>query len=179
MAAGCQRDRQFVNITLLIHSSKDDLRALRMAERIDNLSLRESVLQFLNYDISLSAVEAGDLPKAQQHAKRVAAPEQRGLLYVKMAGLTLRQKDRIRATEFLSEAPKVADDISDQATKTGVLLATATAFAKFDLTLTIEVLRDAIKAINRTKNPNVDGFTVLRKIELSCSDIPADVWYGN
>lgn len=179
MAAGCQRDRQFVNITLLIHSSKDDLRALRMAERIDNLSLRESVLQFLNYDISLSAVEAGDLPKAQQHAKRVAAPEQRGLLYVKMAGLTLRQKDRIRTTEFLSEARHVADNISDQATKTGVLLATATAFAKFDLTLTIEVLRDAIKAINRTKNPNVDGFTVLRKIELSCSDIPEDVWHGN
>jgi hypothetical protein len=179
MADGCARDRQYATITLQIHSRKDDQRALRVADHINNPSLHDSVLQFLEYDISLSAAEAGDFQQAQQHARRVTTPEQRGLLFVKVGDLAFRQKDPIRAAELLQEASRTTDSISDPAAKAGVLLATAAAFARFDLAQAVAALREAIKAVNHAKDPNVDGFRVLRRIELSCPDKPGDVWYGS
>jgi len=179
MPQGCPRDRAYAKTGLLVHSAKDDYRALRIADRIDNGSVRDSVRQFLYYDISLTLLDAGDWPQAQQYAKRVAAPELRSLLYMKMAGTALRQKDQALAAESLTEALHLAEDISDPATKAGVLLATSAAFAKFDLIRTMEVLGEAIKAVNRVKDPNVDSFSIMRRIELSCSDGPADMWYGS
>ncbi len=179
LAQGCPRDRAYAKTALRIHSAKDDHRALRIADRIDNGSMRDSVRQFLYYDISLTMLEAGDRPQAQQYAKRVAAPELRSLLYMKMAGSALRQKDRALAAEFLAEARHLAETVSDPGTKAGVLLATSAAFAKVDLNRTAEVLSDAIKAVNRVKDPTVDNFSVMRRIELSCPDGPADMWYGS
>jgi hypothetical protein len=179
MAQGCPRDRAYAKTALLIHSAKDDHRALRIADRIDNGSMRDSVRQFLYYDISLTMLDAGDRPQAQQYAKQIAAPELRSLLYMKMAGSALRQKDRALAVESLTEARHLAESISDPSTKAGVLLATSAAFAKVDLNRTTEVLSDAIKAVNRVKDPTVDSFSVMRRIELSCSGDPPDMWYGS
>lgn len=177
--AGCERDRAYAKASLSNHSKNNNELALRVAEKIDDVSLRENVLQFIYYDTAIASARGGEWVQALRNAMLIITPEHRGLLYIKMAHLALRQDDAIRAAEVLTEADRFADKISDPSTKTTVLLACAAAFAAFDSIRSIEVLRRAVKATNAAKDQNVENFRVLRKVDFNCSGNQGTTWHGN
>ena len=177
--AGCERDRAYAKASLSNHSKNENGLALRVAEKIDDVSLRESVLQFIYFDVSIASAKEGEWIQALRNATLIVAPQQRGLLYINLAHLALRQNDVIRAAEVLTEADRFADKISDPSTKATVLLACAAAFAAFDSIRSIEVLRRAVKATNAAKDQNVENFRVLRKVDFNCSGNQGTTWYGN
>jgi hypothetical protein len=178
---GCQRDRSYAEAAVGFASTKDFLQAIKLAERISNLSIRNNTLQFIYYDMSSEAIASGDiggLGEAEKQAGRVASREQRALLHVKIAKAALLHKDISRAAELLGTTRRLAENVSEQDTKAGVLLAAAAVLAKFDLIEADSTLRDAIKVVNRMQDYNVDSFSVSRKIDLACEGEKSR-WYGS
>jgi soluble cytochrome b562 len=176
---GCQRDRAYAQAALTIGSTKDYSRALAMMERIKDITLRDSVRQFIQYDMASAAVERGDLDEAQTYIKRVETRDQRTLLYVKIAGAALRKKDQVLAGQLLAEMRRMADSISDRGAQAAVLLASAAVGAQFDPLIANGTLKDAINAINQSGSRNVDSFSVTRKVRLDCPGDKQEQWYGS
>ncbi len=176
-SVGCNKDRLYAKAALSICYKKDFAQALAIATKIDTTSLKESVRQYINYSMSAYAVESKNFDDARVYAERVESPEQRSLLYVKIARAALRDKDRVFATQSLIEARKLAEHVSDPKAQAGILLTTSTAFSSLDPIETFNTLKDSIKAVNRTKNLDIDSFRVLRRVNLSCSGEDY-TWYG-
>jgi hypothetical protein len=137
---------------------------------------KDNVCLYLYYDMAVAATEAGNLDEAKLFADRITARQQRTLLYVKIAEEALRKKDRSRAGELLRETVRQADGVEDAGQQAAVFLAAV--FSKFDQLEADQTIRSAIKAINRAPVRNVDDFSVLRKVSLSCSG-DGYPWYGS
>lgn len=165
---GCERDRSYADAAIAILSLKDYTRALSTASLIQETSFQDSVYQFIYYDMSSAAAELGQLADAEEYAKRVPAPGQRALLYVKIARAALRQEDRVRAAGLLAQTIRLGESSSDRQTQASILLAAAAAFAQFDPIETVQTLKDAIQAAEGIEEANLDSFAVLRKVDLSC-----------
>ncbi|MDQ3802707.1 MAG: hypothetical protein M3416_02470 [Acidobacteriota bacterium] len=177
MPGGCQRDRLYAQAALGAVYLKDFERALEVSGRIGGDALAGSVRQYAYYAIADAAIEKGELDKGQEYADRVGAPEQRVLLYIKAARAALRQQNQGRATELLRAGRRLAERVSEADSAASVLVATAAVLAEFDRAEALQVMRDAVKAVNRVRGRNLDGFSVLRKVDLSCPGGDGS-WYG-
>jgi hypothetical protein len=105
--SGCKRDVEFASAALGIGHTKDFTRAFDVAGRIDNDSIKDSVSQFLYYDMAGAAASGDDamgLDDAQKYAERISTPEQRTMLYVKIARAALRRHDRQLAAQMLADS---------------------------------------------------------------------------
>jgi hypothetical protein len=176
---GCERDRAYAQAAISLSNSKDNARALSLAEKIKDVSLRESIKQFLYYEMSGEAIEKDLLYDAQKYARQVDAREQRTLLYVKMGGAALRQKDQVLANQLMAEMRQMTNGISDRSAQAAVLLASAAIYAQYDMLIANETVKEAIKAINQSGTRNVDSFSVLRKVNLACSGESQEQWFGS
>lgn len=181
LPSGCGRDAEFARAALTIGYRKDFPRALEVAGRIGDESMRDGVRRFLYYDMSVAAAARGDVPSledAQKYAESVTAPEQRALLNVKIAGASLRNKDPQTAARLLRETVRLAEAVPDTASQAGILLAAAAGFADFDGYEGSKALKEAVKIVNSSRTPrDVDDFRVLRKVNLSCF-AGKESWYG-
>jgi hypothetical protein len=180
LPGGCKRDTQFAQAALSISFGKDFSRALEVSGRVESEPMREGVRQFLYYDMASAALKRGDpasLEDAQKYAERVVAPEQRALLYTKIAREVLRRDDRQLASGLLGKTMRLTERVSEPASQASILLAAAAGFADFDAYEGYKALKEAVKIINRAKGLNVDDFRVLRKVSLACRP-GEDTWYG-
>jgi hypothetical protein len=180
LPGGCRRDTEFAKAALGIGYGKDFSRAFEVSGRVESESMRESVRQFLYYDMAHAALKRGDavsLVDAQKHAELVTSPEQRALLYVKLSKAALRQRDGQLAAGLLGKTMRLAETVSEPASQASILLAAAAGFADFDAYEGYKALREAVKVVNRAKGVNVDDFRVLRKVNLACR-AGEDTWYG-
>jgi len=164
---------------MALDATGDFSRSAEVAGRIKDISLRESVLQYLYYDVARAAIESGDWPMADAYVPRVAARELRTLLYVKLAHAALDRRDRTRAFESLTEIKRLGEGISDPKPKAAVLLAAAAAFAQFDPVETDDVLRQAIKLVNSSDSDDIDRFSILRRVNMVCAGEPQPRWFGS
>jgi hypothetical protein len=164
---GCQRDRTYAAAAMFMKT--DYQRALDISERIKDLTLRENLRQYIYYGMANAAIRENDLSQAQEYAKRVTIPEQRTLLYGKMAGVALRRKDRALAGDLLGETRHWAERVPEPSTRASIWLAAAAGFAEIDPVQAREILRDAIKAVNQVPDQNVDTFRVSRIVNLACA----------
>jgi hypothetical protein len=180
LPSGCKRDTQFAQAALSISYGKDFSRALEVSGRVESEPMRESVRQFLYYDMSYAALRHGDaasLEDAQKYAERVTAPEQRALLYVKIAK-AVRRDDRQLTSGLLGKTMRLTETVSEPAAQVSILLAVAAGFADFDAYDSYKALKEAVKLVNRVKGLNVEGFRVLWKVNLACQS-GEDTWYGD
>ena len=181
LASGCKRDVEYAKIALRVGHAKNPLRALEIASKIDNDSMRDGVRQFIYYDMSAASI-ADDWPvnlvEAERYAERVTSLEQRALLYVKIARAALKNKDRFAAAELLRKTIRLAQAISDPTSQASVLLAAAARFAEFDVYEAYRAIKEAVRSVNRARSETVDDFRVLRKVSLGCAG-GVDAWYGD
>jgi hypothetical protein len=125
LSSGCKRDTQFAQAALGIGYRKDFTRALEVSGRVESEPVREGVRQFLYYDMALAALKRGDpisLDDARKYAERLTSPEQRALLYTKIAKAVLRQRDRQSASELLGKTMRLAETVSEPDTQAGMAL---------------------------------------------------------
>ncbi len=179
--SGCQRDVEFAHVALSIGYTKDFARALDVAGRIDNESIKDSVRQFLYYDMSGVAAagdDAAGLDDAQKYAERVSPPELRAMLYVKIARASLRRHDRQLAAGLLLKTLRLAETVPEPATQASILLASTAGFSEFDSYEAYKALREGVKVVNSARVQNVEDFRVLRKVNLACRP-GEDSWYGS
>jgi hypothetical protein len=148
-----------------------------MADQIENIFLREKVLQFVNYDIADIAIDSGKLVEAPALAEKVAAKGQRALLFVRIAGRSLKSGDKSGALDLLNRARVLVRDLGEPGLQAGVLLAVASVYVQFDPLEATVVMREAIKTVNHVKE-RVPGaaFSVLRRVDIGCEG--ENRWYG-
>jgi hypothetical protein len=178
LADGCERDQAYAKAALGIGGSKDFARALSIADKVKAPPLREKVRLYIYYNMSVAAIEAGEMEDAVLYANRMTARQQRTLLYAKIADEALRKKDRVRAGELLRETVRLANGVEDAGEQAAVFLAAAAVFSDFDHFEADQTIKSAIKAVNRAQAQNVDEFSVLRKVSLSCTG-DGYPWYGS
>lgn len=180
LPGGCRRDVEFAKAALSIGYGKDFSRALEVSGRAEGEAIRRSVREFLYYDMSYVALKHGDavsLEDAQKYAELVTPPEQRALLYVKIAVAALKLGDRQLASGLLGKTMRLSETVSEPAAQASILLASAAGFADFDAQGSYNALKEAVKIVNRAGNLNLDDFRILRRVRLSCQS-GEESWYG-
>jgi hypothetical protein len=181
LPSGCKRDVVYARAALSVGHSKDFTLAFEVIGRVENKPLRDGVIQFLYYDLSLAEFagkESGSLDIAQKYAESVASPEQQALLYVKMAKAALRRQDRQSATALLGKATRLADRVSDSSSQASILLASAAVLSEFDTYEGYKALKEAVKVVNRARVEDVHNFRILRRVNLAC-EAGKETWYGD
>lgn len=174
---GCQRDKAYAEAALNASHAKDFNRAVAVIGNIKDAALRDGALQYVYYDAAGDAADKGEVDAAAVYAEKVAAREQRALLFLRMAGGALKKGDKTRAAGLLFDTQGLADETPDQNLKANLLLSVAGVFTEFDVLAAGNVLRTALAALNRAKEPNLDKFSVARRVNLSCGQ-DAEQWYG-
>jgi hypothetical protein len=154
--SGCKRDVEFAGAALGIGYTKDFTRAFDVAWRIDSDSIKDSVSQFLYYDMAGAAASGDDamgLDDAQKYAERVSTPEQRAMLYVKIARAALRRHDRQLAAQMLAKTARLAETTNEPASnepasQASIFLASAAGFSEFDPYAAYQALKEGVKVVN-------------------------------
>ncbi len=176
LPGGCKRDQAYAEVIFKLDSSKNFSQAQQMADRIENISLRDKVLQFVSYDIAGAAIDSGNLVEAPALAEKVAAKSERALLFVRIAAKSLKSSDKSGALDLLNRARFLVRDPGDPELQASVLLAVAGVYVQFDPLEATMVMREAIKAVNHVKDRVPAVFSVLRRVDLGCDG--EDRWYG-
>jgi hypothetical protein len=176
MPGGCKRDQAYAQVAFKLASSKKFSQAQQMADQIGNISLRDKVLQFINYDIADAAITSGNLVEAPALAEKVAAKSERALLFVKIAARSHKSGDKSGALDLLNRARVLVRDPDEPELQASVLLAVAGVYVQFDPLEATVVMREAIKAVNHVKDRVPSAFSVLRRVDLGCDG--ENRWYG-
>jgi len=174
----CSRDRAYAQVALSYSYAKDFVQARQIADRIDNLEQRDSVLQFTYYDEATALLERSELVGALDWVEKVTAKEQRAVLYVRIANAALKKSDKAMVLDALNRARSLVRDSDDAQLQAGVLLSVGAIFAQFDSSEATYATRESIKAINRMKEPMDETFSVLRRVNLSCAAGEIS-WHGS
>ena len=174
----CSRDRAYAEAALAQSYAKDFTQARQVADRIENLELRDSVLQFTNYDEAAALLERGDFVRALERVEKVSAKEQRAVLYVRIASAALKKSDKPMVLDALNRARSLVRDSDNPQLQAGVLLSVGAVFAQFDASEATYVTRESVKAINRMEDRLDDTFSVLRQVNLNCA-IGEIRWHGS
>jgi hypothetical protein len=175
---GCERDRAYAQFALGSSYAKGFRRSLEIAKKINDESIADSVTQYIYYDISARALDAGNLKTGERYARLVVAEDLRSLLYLRMARVALRRKDLPLTSAVLRSAEASTLGISDPGIKVSVLLAAAEIYASFDPPEAALKLMGAVKTINGLHHYYGDPISVSRKVNMSCSGSP-NSWYGS
>ena len=174
----CDRDRAYAKAALAQSYAKDFAEARQVADRIDSIPLRESVLQFTYYDESAALLESGDLVRTLDVVEKVTAKHERAVLYVRIANAALKKGDKQTVLDALNRARSLIRDADNAEFQAGVLLSVGAIYARFDASEATYATRESVKAINRLQERVTENFSVMRRVELSCG--PGDIgWYGS
>jgi hypothetical protein len=174
----CSRDRAYSQVALGYSYAKDFMQARQTADRIDNLEQRDSVLQFTYYDEAAALLERGDLVRSLDWVEKVAAKEQRAVLFVRIASAALKKSDKAMVLDALNRARSLVRDSDDAQLQAGILLSVGAIFAQFDASEATYATRESVKAINRIKEPVDQTFSVLRRVNLACAGGEIS-WHGS
>lgn len=179
----CQKDSVYARAVFSLSHKKNFTRAVSVADKIYDLELRSRALQFVYYDMAVAALStktATSVDEAMRNAERLTSPEQRALLYMKMADLSRTNGDRDRAFTLLLAAGRLAERVGEPASRTGLLFSVAYELTELDSTLTepMRMIREAIDLLNDNKSVKMDKITVLRRVDLGC-DKRTGEWYGS
>ncbi|MDQ3917110.1 MAG: hypothetical protein M3348_01290 [Acidobacteriota bacterium] len=176
----CERDREYAKAALAFNSGKDHELALKTADKISAGAVRQSVSQYIYYDMSAEAAGGRDpnaVNDARRYAERVEAADQRAALGLTIAAEALRRGDSQSAAELLSEVKKAAERTQDARAEASILIAAATVFAASDPAEAGRALADALKAVNRSADYRVGGYRFARRVNLACAP-GEESWYG-
>jgi hypothetical protein len=180
LASSCQRDAIYAKAAFQFSYKKNFKRAMLVADKISALDLRQNVIQFVYYDMSVAgtAPESSiNVDDALRYANRVESPELHALLLVKLAAFLSKNGDSGQVKQLLFDAAKAAEHVEKSSVRAGVLLAVEKQLAESDADDRFGLLRDAVSAVNRDKDIRIDQLSVQRRVNFGCQqDKP--IWYG-
>jgi hypothetical protein len=167
---GCKRDQAYAEVVFKLTYTKKFSQAQQLADEIKGVSLRDNVLQFVNYDIAAAAIDSGNLVEAPALAEKVTTKSQRALLFVRIAAKSLKSSDKSGALDLLNRARALVREPGDPELQASVLLAVSSVYVQFDPLEATVVMREAIKAVNHVKDRDPGAvFSVLRRVDLGCN----------
>lgn len=140
----------------------DDAR--EFASHISDGDYRQGLGELIDYKDAMSAIEKGDLGRAEVLAGHLTE-DRPSLVYYKLASQWFERKEPSRAQIFVDQAASKAAKISDPASRAKVYANLAMGLAKFDPVRSFEFAEAAVKAANSADNFKVSSGSLTFEIK--------------
>ncbi|HVF41738.1 MAG TPA: hypothetical protein VM936_01935 [Pyrinomonadaceae bacterium] len=136
------------------------------AHKLGDAETRRQLLDWVYFARAQSAAKSGALDDARKLAERVDALDERAILFLEIADSGLKRAgDRVRAEGLLDAVVAAAGKAPETETKARALLGVAYLYAKLDRQRALEVAAEAVKTVNRLRDPDLGAAFLTRKIQ--------------
>jgi hypothetical protein len=131
-------------------------RGLELVGKIDDKNLREGVGNWLLYRATLHLIRSGDLDEAQRLNSKNEDLIPRAICFVVGAQRLIKDKDTIRANEWLREAGTLIRRSSGDESIARVALGIVSTYGQFDTQAALESLLFAVKFASKTSSASLN-----------------------
>lgn len=159
-----QRDDLYQNAAMEAQRGGDGSRALEIAGRISDAEYKQKVRAWINFNAANNALGEGRLDEARRLASELDATDERAYLFFQIAAAALKEKDRGRAAELLTEATGKALEADNTPAKVRALVGIANLYAGFDPVRGFEVVTEAVKTANKISDYSPDQAQLVRVV---------------
>lgn len=143
--------RDFLYAKASLATSPDDYeRGLGLAGKIDDSELQSKVSNLLIFRSVISLINLGNLVRAQQLNAKNSDPSQRAACMVIAAQHLVRAKNYVQAKRWLQETRSLLLKTEPSEATARIALGMVATYGKFDRTLALESLMDAVMLINKS-----------------------------
>lgn len=151
-----------------MNADEEKLKPLEpLIDKIADSNARQQVSDHFYFHRTKAAIKDNRLEDAAKYAAKVTPLEQRASLSFEIAEYSLKNNnDKDKAIEILNEAKTAALRAENSIPRARALLGIAFLYENFDHSLALESFNEAVKTINKLKDPNLSSSSVNRKIEL-------------
>lgn len=161
-----KRDSRITTSIIAVGESAPLEKVEDAARKIGDAETRSEVQNWLYFVRAQGAVRAGALDDARKLAERVDALDERAILFLEIADSGLKRAgDNVRAEELLDAVVAAAAKAPETETKARALLGVAYLYTKLDRQRALEVAGEAVKTVNRLRDPDLDAAFLTRKIQ--------------
>ncbi|HMG72745.1 MAG TPA: hypothetical protein VK582_04530 [Pyrinomonadaceae bacterium] len=150
-----EKDGLYQRAAMLALGGNDTGRALSIAEKISNETMRASTNSMIRYNAAMRAVREKDFTAAYQYLKGVPNLRQRATVFNQMVRMS--SGDPEAALSVLSEAEKMLSSAEDGPDKVNALLSLLVVAASLDSNRGFEIMQSAIRALDRLNESAVDN----------------------
>jgi hypothetical protein len=163
---GDRRDQLIMNAILATSDSVPAEKIEAAAQKIGDDETRRDVLNWFYFGRARDAAGSGSLDDARKLAEHVEALDERAMLFLYIAEFSLKRAgDRARASDLLEAVVAAAQRAPETEAKARALIGVAHLYARLDYLRGIEVLREAVKTVNKLKDPDLASTEHERKIQ--------------
>jgi len=159
-----ERDQLYQQAALEADRMGNLVRALQIADKIEDRDFRGQVRDWVYFNAATRALSKNELVEAHTYALEVKAPDQCASLLCGMARAALKEKDKARAIELLTEAEQQAGKADNSPAKVRALLNIANLLASFDPPRALETMSSAVRAANRVPNYSAGPVRMVRTL---------------
>ena len=161
-----KRDSRITTAIIAVGETAPLEKVENAAQKIGDTDTRRQVQNWLYFVRAQGAVRAGALDDARKLAEHVDALDERAILFLEIADSGLKRAgDRVRAEELLDAVVAAAAKAPETETKARALLVVAYLYTKLDRQRAFEVAGEAVKTVNRLRDPDLDAAFLTRKIQ--------------
>lgn len=177
LSDACQRDVIYSKAAISFSSRKNFKRALEIVEKISDLKQSDNVKEVIFYNIIFEDIKNDELKEVDKKLKKIVTPELSAILYAKLTKNAFEKRDGITAVNYVLTQQKLMKKVLKEDVKSGILFNLAAVLYEAQNADGQDILRDAIKSLNKQEGTDVFRFSVPIRVLLSCSKND-DTWYG-
>jgi hypothetical protein len=148
------RDDLYLQAAFQLFRERNYSRAAKVAEKIEDTTRRDMILEPINFNQAGEMVSAGSLEEALKLAGDLKAPELRVMMLARIGQAFLEKDDNARASQVLGEAQAIAAKAEPSVALSSSVLSIALAFNQLDQLRSSEALTRAIEMMNKVKEDN-------------------------
>jgi hypothetical protein len=171
------RDIAFANAALAT-TVETYSRGWDLAGRVDDLTLRDNLRNWLTYRAALNSINNDNLDKAYELSLKDTDPSQQAAILAVGAQRLLKQKDNARAADWLLKARTALKKAAADDSSVHVALGLVSAYAKLDSLISFDALSDAVRLMSKTNLSARDDDRAPLSKKFSGLTMPPDFTYG-
>lgn len=134
-------------------------------DKIKEENVRKETTNYFWFQRSSSAIKDERFTDGEKYAAKVPEIEHRAILAFELAEAQLKkQSDAAGAYQTLNEVSKLVRTMENSAAKAKILFGIANNYLELNPGFAMEELAEAVRVINRTKDPDMNSGSVFRQI---------------
>jgi len=160
------REQMLAFAVLHADETEDIDRLIKIADKIDDVGLRQQIVNFLYFTRAQSLIKQHKTDEARVLASKVEELDNRAYLYSAIAAEIMKQmKDDSEARALLEEVATATTKAPDTELKVRALFGISYLFGDIEPSRSIALLGDAVKVINHIEGKDFSRDYVIKKIE--------------
>ncbi len=172
-----RRDIAFANAALAT-TVETYQRGWELAGRVDDLTLRDNLRNWLTYRAALHSLNGDNLDRAYELTSKNTDPSQRAAILVVGAQKLLKQKDKARGSQWLLDARTSLKKADADDSSVHVAFGLVSAYAKVDNLMAFDALSEAVRLMSKHNlSPRDEDRAPLAR-KFAGLTMPPDFTYG-